>query len=47
LLFLVSTVVLLAQPRSKRFYFLGSLLALHVAAGIYYYARVALGMGYY
>jgi len=47
LVFLVSTVVLLAQPRSKRFYFLGALLALHVAAGIYYYARVALGMGYY
>ena len=47
LVFLVSTVVLLAQPRSKRFYFLSALLALHIAAGVYYYARVALGLGYY
>jgi hypothetical protein len=47
LVFLVSTVVLLAQPRSKRFYFLSALLTCHIAAGVYYYARVAIGLGYY
>jgi hypothetical protein len=47
LVFLVSTAVLLAQRRSRRFYFLAVLFGLHLASGIYYYARVALGLGYY
>jgi hypothetical protein len=47
LVFLVSTAVLLAQRRSTRFYFLAVLFGLHLASGIYYYARVALGLGYY
>lgn len=47
LVFLVSTATLIGQPKSKRFYFLSALLALHIAAGVYYYGRVALGLGYY
>jgi hypothetical protein len=47
LVFLVSTATLIGQPKSKRFYFLSALLALHIAAGVYYYGRIALGLGYY
>jgi hypothetical protein len=46
IVFLVSTAVFLAQPRSPRFYFVLILFSLHLAAGIYYYVKVALGLGY-
>jgi hypothetical protein len=47
LVFLVSVVVLLTRPRSKRFYFLMTLLALHLVFGVYYYAKIALGLGFF
>jgi hypothetical protein len=47
ILFLVSTMVLLSQPRSPRFYFAAILFGFHVASGIYYYLKVARGAGYY
>jgi hypothetical protein len=45
--FLVSTVVLLTQPRTMRFYFSMTLLAFHVIIGVCYYAKIALGLGFY
>lgn len=47
LLFVVSTVTLLSRPRTRRFYFLIAILALHVCSGVFYYARIALGLGFY
>jgi hypothetical protein len=47
ILFLVSTMVLVSQPRSPRFYFAATLFGFHVASGIYHYLKVARGEGYY
>lgn len=47
ILFLVSAAVLVSQPRSPRFYFVATVFGLHVLSGIYYYIRLALGVGYY
>jgi hypothetical protein len=46
IVFLVSAAVFAAQPRSPRFYFVLTLFSLHLAAGIYYFVKVALGLGY-
>jgi hypothetical protein len=46
ILFLVSAMVFLPQPRSWRYYFVAMFFGLHLASGIYYFAKIANGVGY-
>ena len=46
ILFLVSAMVVLQQPRSWRYYFVAMFFGLHLASGIYYFAKIANGVGY-
>ena len=46
IVFLMSAAVFMAQARSPRFYFVLTLFSLHLISGIYYYIKLALGLGY-
>jgi hypothetical protein len=46
IVFLVSAMVFLSRPRSPRYYLAAVLFALHIATGIYYFTKIARGVGY-
>ena len=46
IVFLVSAMVFLRQPRSLRYYSVAILFSLHLATGIYYFVKIAHGVGY-
>jgi hypothetical protein len=46
IVFLVSAMVFLRQPRSLRYYLVAILFSLHLATGIYYFAKIAHGVGF-